>query len=160
LLDELTVDVDPQSREQILQTIFDAADAGAAVVYSTHYMEEVEHICSRALLIERSQAVATGTVTERIALGGRQPLMELTFQDTAAPDWCDGLVGITQIAVPWRQRQGRAPTRKLRLGQPDFGASARPAPRCDEFSVHGFNLSDPFISLTGDALHDLVPDSL
>jgi ABC-2 type transport system ATP-binding protein len=99
LLDEPTVGVDPQSREQILETVRRAAEGGAAVVYSTHYMEEVERICSRALLIDRGKAVAAGTITELIALGGRQPLMELTFQDPAPPAWCADLAGITQIAL-------------------------------------------------------------
>src|ERR1700674_4310522 len=62
LLAEPTVGVDPQSREQILETVRRTAAAGAAVVYSTHYMEEVERICGRALLIDRGRVVAAGTI--------------------------------------------------------------------------------------------------
>ena len=55
LLDEPTVGVDPQSREGIFTTIRTAADSGVAVLYSTHYMEEVERMCDRALLIDRGK---------------------------------------------------------------------------------------------------------
>jgi ABC-2 type transport system ATP-binding protein len=159
LLDEPTVGVDPQSRERILQTVHRAADAGAAVVYSTHYMEEVERICSRALLIDRGQPVATGTITELIALGGRQPLMELTFQDAAPPDWCDGLAGITQIAVPVANGKVALQLKSFALVNPILERARAAGAQVLEFSVHGPNLSDAFISLTGHALRDLVPDS-
>ena len=161
LLDEPTVGVDPQSREQILETVRRAAQRGAAVVYSTHYMEEVERICSRALLIDRGKVVAAGTVAELIALGGRQPLMELTFQGAPPPAWCDGLAGITQIAVPGANGNG-----KIALQLESFALvnlvleRARAAgAQVLEFNVHRPNLSDAFIALTGRALRDLIPDS-
>lgn len=53
LLDEPAVGVDPQSRDHILHTIRGLANAGAAAIYSTHYMEEVERLCDRVLLINR-----------------------------------------------------------------------------------------------------------
>ena len=55
LLDEPTVGVDPLSREGIFATIRSAADSGVAILYSTHYTEEVESICDRALLIDQGK---------------------------------------------------------------------------------------------------------
>ena len=80
LLDEPTVGVDPQSRENILRIVRSLAQAGAAAIYSTHYMEEVERVCDRVLLIDRGRVIAAGTVVEIIALAGGQPRMEITFQ--------------------------------------------------------------------------------
>lgn len=62
--DEPTVAVDPQSRNAILDGILRLVDAGATVVYTSHYMEEVEQICSRVMIMDRGRAVAEGTVGE------------------------------------------------------------------------------------------------
>ena len=62
--DEPTVAVDPQSRNAILSGILELVDSGATVVYTSHYMEEVEQICSRIMIMDRGRAVAEGTVGE------------------------------------------------------------------------------------------------
>ena len=159
LLDEPTVGVDPQSREQILLTVRSAAEAGAAVIYSTHYMEEVERICSRALLIDGGRVVASGTIAELIALGGRRPLMEITFQEAATPSWCEGLAGITQIAVPGANGKVALQLESFALVNPILERARAAGANVLEFSVHSPNLSDAFIALTGHALRDPAPDS-
>ena len=67
LLDEPTVGVDLESREELLARIRGLRDAGAAVIYSTHYMEEAERLCDRLVLIDRGRVAAAGTVTDLIA---------------------------------------------------------------------------------------------
>lgn len=62
--DEPTVAVDPQSRASILEGIKRLAREGATVVYTSHYMEEVEEICSRIMIMDRGRAVAVGTNDE------------------------------------------------------------------------------------------------
>lgn len=62
--DEPTVAVDPQSRNNILEGIVKLRDAGATIVYTSHYMEEVEQICDRILIMDKGKAVATGTAEE------------------------------------------------------------------------------------------------
>ena len=141
LLDEPTVGVDPQSRAQILETIQRAADAGAAVVYSTHYMEEVERICSRALLLDRGKAVTTGTITELIALGGCHPVIELTFEGAAPRDWCDGLAGIRQIGVPSASGKVGLQIESFALVNPILARARMAGARVREFSVRAQNLS-------------------
>jgi len=64
ILDEPTVAVDPQSRNKILEGIEEMNRQGATVIYTSHYMEEVEQICSRILIIDKGKAVATGTKEE------------------------------------------------------------------------------------------------
>lgn len=63
-LDEPTVAVDPQSRNNILDGIKKLRDNGATIVYTTHYMEEVEIICDRVIILDKGKILATGTTDE------------------------------------------------------------------------------------------------
>jgi ABC-2 type transport system ATP-binding protein len=60
-LDEPTVAVDPQSRNAILEGIVKLNKAGATIVYTSHYMEEVEQICDRIVILDKGQIIAKGT---------------------------------------------------------------------------------------------------
>ncbi len=68
ILDEPTVAVDPQSRNKILEGIMELNRRGATIIYTTHYMEEVEQICSRIAIIDKGKNVAIGTKEELKAL--------------------------------------------------------------------------------------------
>ena len=63
-LDEPTVAVDPQSRNNILDGIKKLRDDGATIVYTTHYMEEVEILCDRVIILDKGKILATGTCDE------------------------------------------------------------------------------------------------
>ena len=63
-LDEPTVAVDPQSRNNILDGIKKLRDNGATIVYTTHYMEEVEIICDRVIILDKGKVLANGTTDE------------------------------------------------------------------------------------------------
>ena len=63
-LDEPTVAVDPQSRNNILEGIKTLNRNGATIVYTTHYMEEVEQLCNNIVIIDKGQVVASGTKEE------------------------------------------------------------------------------------------------
>ena len=73
VLDEPTVGVDPQSRNTILETVLQLRDAGLAVLYTTHYMEEAERLCNRVGIIDGGRLVAEGT--------GRQLVEKVRGQD-------------------------------------------------------------------------------
>lgn len=73
-LDEPTVAVDPQSRNNILEGIKQLNKLGATIVYTTHYMEEVEQLCSRIVVMDKGKIIASGTKDElkdMISLGER-----------------------------------------------------------------------------------------
>lgn len=63
-LDEPTVAVDPQSRNHILDGIKKLQKQGATIVYTTHYMEEVELICDRVIILDKGKVIASGTNEE------------------------------------------------------------------------------------------------
>ena len=64
IMDEPTVAVDPQSRNHILTGIQKLRDDGATIIYTSHYMEEVEQICTRIAIIDAGKNVALGTSDE------------------------------------------------------------------------------------------------
>jgi ABC-2 type transport system ATP-binding protein len=88
LCDEPTVGVDPHSRNAIFQFLQARAREGLTVIYSTHYMEEAERLCSRIGIIDHGKIIAIGTVDEL--------LRSLPFEDEirfpVGRD-CDALVG-------------------------------------------------------------------
>lgn len=61
VMDEPTVGVDPQSRNKILEGIVELNRRGATVIYTSHYMEEVEQICTRIAIMEKGKVIAVGT---------------------------------------------------------------------------------------------------
>lgn len=63
-LDEPTVAVDPQSRNNILDGIKRLRDNGATILYTTHYMEEVEMLCDRIIILDKGKIIAQGTSDE------------------------------------------------------------------------------------------------
>ncbi len=73
LCDEPTVGVDPQSRNAIFEHLQQLNRAGVTIVYSTHYMEEAERLCSRIGIIDHGRILALGTLDEL--------LMQLPFED-------------------------------------------------------------------------------
>jgi ABC-2 type transport system ATP-binding protein len=64
ILDEPTVAVDPQSRANILEGIQNLNREGATVIYTSHYMEEVEQICTKIAIMDKGKVIASGTNNE------------------------------------------------------------------------------------------------
>ncbi len=64
ILDEPTVAVDPQSRNSILNGIEKLREEGASILYTTHYMEEVEILCDRIIILDKGKIIAEGTSDE------------------------------------------------------------------------------------------------
>ncbi|MDE5916810.1 MAG: ABC transporter ATP-binding protein [Oscillospiraceae bacterium] len=64
ILDEPTVAVDPQSRNKILEGIQELNRSGATIIYTSHYMEEVEQLCTRIAIMDRGKKIAEGTKDE------------------------------------------------------------------------------------------------
>lgn len=64
IMDEPTVAVDPQSRNKILEGIQELNRQGSTIIYTSHYMEEVEQICSRIAILDHGRCLALGTKEE------------------------------------------------------------------------------------------------
>lgn len=85
ILDEPTVAVDPQSRNNILEGIKKLNNEGATIIYTTHYMEEVEQICDYIIILDHGKVIKEGTkeeIKESIDLGEKITLvLEIYNQD-------------------------------------------------------------------------------
>ena len=68
LCDEPTVGVDPQSRNAIFDYLEKLNDEGKTIIYTTHYMEEAERLCSRIAIIDHGKIIAAGTLDELLLL--------------------------------------------------------------------------------------------
>lgn len=64
IFDEPTVAVDPQSRNKILEGIEELNRKGATIIYTSHYMEEIEQICTRLAILDKGEMIAEGTIAE------------------------------------------------------------------------------------------------
>jgi ABC-2 type transport system ATP-binding protein len=154
LLDEPTVGVDLQSREQILTLVRCLANASTTVIYSTHYMEEAERLCDRVLLIDRGKLIAEGTVEQLNSLSGCRTRMELTYRGTVPEGWLNRLPEVREC-VP-TAGEGALVVDMLNLGQVntvlerlhEIGVTVL------DFRLHSPNLADAFLALTGRTLRD------
>jgi ABC-2 type transport system ATP-binding protein len=68
IMDEPTVGIDPQSRSHILDTVLKLNDRGITIIYTTHYMEEAENLCSRICIMDEGKIIASGTQQELVEL--------------------------------------------------------------------------------------------
>ena len=66
IMDEPTVGIDPQSRNHILETTKTLAKEGATIIYTSHYMEEVELLCNKVCIMDKGKIIANGTKEELI----------------------------------------------------------------------------------------------
>jgi ABC-type multidrug transport system ATPase subunit len=78
LLDEPTLGIDPQARIRILEVVKRLAGEGKTVIYTTHYLEEAEHLCDRISIIDEGTIYASGTLAELVELVGGKILVSIT----------------------------------------------------------------------------------
>lgn len=72
MLDEPTVGIDPQTRINILETVINLNKMGITIIYTSHYMEEVEILCNRIAIMDEGKIIAMGTKDElRLLVGGK-----------------------------------------------------------------------------------------
>ena len=152
LLDEPTVGVDIESRERILALVHRLREAGAAIVYSTHYMEEAERLCDRVLLLDRGTLAADDTVEALIARAGTRPRMELTCRGLPPAAALAAIEGVREL--PGLRREGRLALEMESLAQVTLVLERLHAAGVAvlDFSLHSPNLADAFLALTGQSL--------
>lgn len=88
-MDEPTVAVDPQSRNAILEGIRELNKRGATIIYTSHYMEEVEELCSRIIIMDKGKTIASGSKEElktNISLKEKIEVEMITLTDSELDD--------------------------------------------------------------------------
>jgi len=88
ILDEPTVGIDPQSRNHILDTVRKLnKENGTTVLYTSHYMEEVEQLCSRVYIMDHGRVVASGSKKELLSILSSEDKIQVSLSETS-----DGLI--------------------------------------------------------------------
>ncbi len=77
LLDEPTVGIDPQARNNILEIIRDIARQGTTIIFTTHHLEEAENLCDRIAIMDHGKVLQTGSVHELARVAGDRDLITL-----------------------------------------------------------------------------------
>lgn len=101
IMDEPTVGIDPQSRNHILETVKSLNEQGMTIIYTSHYMEEVEFLCKRIAIIDHGQLIASGSkkeLTNRLS-GGK--VLHLVV-DQVKPDFLmelNSMDGVENVTV-------------------------------------------------------------
>jgi ABC-2 type transport system ATP-binding protein len=170
LLDEPTVGVDPQSRNHIFEGVRELNKQGLTVLYTSHYMEEVEALCHRVGIMDRGKLIACDTVPNLIAslggsmvdvgIGSSERLPALTSHLATLE-----LVKEVEITAPLEDSGSQGSeenphTLHIRTEQPNrvlpllVGALTKFDVPLYSLSIREPNLEDVFLTLTGKTLRD------
>lgn len=156
IMDEPTVGIDPQSRNNILETVKRLnAEFGMTVVYTSHYMEEVEYLCERVGIIDHGKLIALGSLDEVRRMAGSASTIRLKVANP------DGQVAAALAAVPGvsqvRVEEGALVALAAEASEalaPMLAALAAAGRRVLGVEVQEPNLESVFLHLTGRALRD------
>ncbi|MGH4140654.1 ABC transporter ATP-binding protein [Clostridium sp.] len=101
IMDEPTVGIDPQSRNHILQSVKKLNSLGCTIIYTTHYMEEVEAICGNIAIIDHGKVIAQGTVEELKSIVTDVNYVEITVEDVDVVniEELKAIAGVVEIEV-------------------------------------------------------------
>lgn len=132
LLDEPTAGVDPQSRNNILDTVRELARAGKTIIYTTHYMEEAQKLCDRVGIIDKGKLLCVGPVDELVREHGGRSIVRIERADKH------------------EQIETDAPLREI-SGVLAGGSSGDPV---TGIHIERPNLESVFLNLTGRSLRD------
>lgn len=98
ILDEPTVGVDPQSRSNILETLKKLnSEREITIIYTSHYMEEVEYLCRRIAIMDLGQIIALGTLNELRMIVGEKDSIIVTLQDEIEKSILDKIRNIRNV---------------------------------------------------------------
>src|SRR5699024_548326 len=98
IMDEPTVGIDPQSRKYILQSVQKLNEMGCTIIYTSHYMEEVEEICTKIAIIDHGKIIADGTKEQLKSLITDSKLIYIDVKDTDQVD-SDAIKAIPGVAT-------------------------------------------------------------
>ena len=118
LLDEPTTGADVHTRGQILRFVRHIAEEGAAVVYSTHYLPEIEDLDASVAMIDHGRVIAQGGVSQLIRKHGSSAV-ELTFEGGEVPAAAcvpEAIVHGTSVRIPTEDPADTAARLLQRLG--------------------------------------------
>ena len=158
ILDEPTVAVDPQSRNAILDGIKRLNEQGATIIYTSHYMEEVEQLCHRIVIMDRGRQVASGTSDELKAMIGTGERIRVEIADPVplSEEALEGLRRLEHVrTATYREPEVLVECSPGAHNLSDvMGALAAAGATCGRVTSEPPTLNDVFLEITGRALRD------
>lgn len=155
ILDEPTVAVDPQSRNKILNGIKQLASEGKTIIYTTHYMEEVEFLCDRLTIMDHGRELVTGSADEikKMSTAGEIVHLEAFDLDQACQEQLRALPDL--VSFQYDQAQAQIVFSK---GQSHLVSLLKILQEADasilNLTVQRPSLNDVFLEITGKELRD------
>jgi len=149
ILDEATAGADVESRAHLLDVVRELAAEGSAVLYSTHYLHEVEALDAYVVLLDRGSVIARGRVGDLVAAHGRT-VVEMRFDGPAPPLTLDGphrKHGPAERHDNLLRLATGDPAGAIAAAVPALGAAAR---RLRSVEVVHADLEGVYLGLTGD----------
>ena len=160
LLDEPTVGVDPQSRQRLFEMVEAEREAGACILYTTHYMEEAERLCDDLGIIDHGKLIATGTVSELKSQLSARDVLQLSgdFPDEGVTELISTLTGRGMHDLELISQDDGVLTLTLSSASqhlPEiFAAITKMGGSVSETSLRSPNLETLFLLLTGKELRE------
>lgn len=155
IMDEPTVGIDPQSRNHILDTVLELNRQGMTIIYTSHYMEEVEYLCSRICIMDQGRIIASGTKDELVEMirGKTEIGLNLESEDPKILKQFDQIEGIQSAERREGQILIRCENADLILADIIARVTAS-GNHLRSVDVKKPNLETVFLHLTGKALRD------
>jgi ABC-2 type transport system ATP-binding protein len=154
IMDEPTVGVDPQSRNHILETVRELNQGGMTVIYTSHYMEEVEFLCSRIGIVDQGRIIAEGTLDELRQIIGHRSRIRLRLSDDT-PHVVERLRTLKQVdSVEIKGDEIIVVTAEPAGVLPAVTAECVEHARIQSVAIEEANLEAVFLHLTGRDLRD------
>ncbi|MGM0897836.1 MAG: ATP-binding cassette domain-containing protein [Bacillota bacterium] len=156
IMDEPTVGIDPQSRNHLLETIRKLnRDEGMTVLYTSHYMEEVEKLCDRVYIMDHGKVIAEGTKEELKAILSEQETVLIEFDQTYPELFKElGEIEGVQHATAEEHSIKLIIPKGTRLLATLFHEAERHGAQVVNVNVQTPTLEDVFLRLTGRKLRD------
>jgi ABC-2 type transport system ATP-binding protein len=154
IMDEPTVGIDPQSRNHILESVRSLRDAGTTIIYTSHYMEEVQAIASRVAIMDQGHVIASGTIDELVE---RIQFEEHVTMEVGAPtpELAEELKGVSGVKEVSRDGARLSIVSEAGTGNLDrLIACAQKAGGVRSIAAEKPTLEDVFLTLTGKSLRD------
>ncbi|EUJ50992.1 ABC transporter ATP-binding protein [Listeria rocourtiae FSL F6-920] len=156
IMDEPTVGIDPQSRNYILKSIKKLNESGCTIIYTSHYMEEVEELCDYISIIDHGKVIAEGTKEQLVSLVSDIKEMRLIVDDVAKIDLdvVREISGIQAVEVIEGNTLKITSSSEVNNLNTVLGALISQSVEVIEMNQQTLNLETVFLNLTGRKLRD------
>lgn len=156
IMDEPTVGIDPQSRNHILASVKQLNEMGSTIIYTTHYMEEAEFLCTRIGIIDHGKLIAEGSLSELQGIVADRKSIEITtgIDKSAEPEGLKKIKGVLDARSGENSKVEVEVLKEADVVGALVSELTRQGVSIRDIKIHAVNLETTFLSLTGRKLRD------